>query len=78
MYLWQALALLNLYIFGIYWCYVVIWRFRDDIKELCEKEVAPKIAIIFVWIITVLIVISMFVFAFIIIGRLAWSARELL
>ena len=76
--LWHALALLSLYLFGIYWCYVVIRRFKDDIKELREKGIAPKVAIIFVWIITVPIAIVMFVFAFVIIGRLAWLARELL
>ena len=75
---WEELALLSLYIFGIHWCYIVIRRFRDDIQELCEKGIAPKVAIIFVWIITVPIAIAMVVFAFVIIGRIAWLARELL
>jgi len=78
MYFWPALALLSLYIFGIYWCYVVIRRFRDDIQELREKGIARKVAIIFVWLITVPIIVAMVIFTFVIIGRLAWLARELL
>ncbi len=78
MFLLKALALLSLYIFGVYWCYVVIRRLPDDIQELLEKGIAPKVAIIFVWIITVPIAIAMVVFTFVIIGRLAWLARELL
>ena len=76
-FLWP-LAWAILYIFGVYWCYVVIRRLRDDIQELREKGIARKIAVIFVWLITVPITIAMFVFAFVIIGRLAWLARELL
>ena len=78
MFLAWPLALAILYLFGVYWCCVVIRCFPDDIRELREKRIAPKVAIIFVWLITVPIAVAMVVFTFVIIGRLAWLARELL
>jgi len=78
MFLLRPLALAALYIFGVYWCYVVIRRFRDDIQELREKGIARKVAIIFVWLITVPIAILLVGFLPVIIGGLASLVRELL
>lgn len=79
MFLLQPLALAGLYIIGVYWCYVVIRRFRDDIQELRQVEgIAPKVAIIFVWLITAPIAIAVVGFIPVIIGGLASIVRELL
>lgn len=79
MFLLQPLALAGLYIIGVYWCYVVIRRFRDDIQELRQVEgIAPKVAIIFVWLITASIAIAVVGFIPVIIGGLASIVRELL
>ena len=44
---------------GVYWCYEVIGRWREDVKELREvDEPARKAGIIVVWAITVVIAIA--------------------
>jgi hypothetical protein len=56
--MFYVLALAGLYVLGLVWCYEVIGRFREDIREIREvKEVTRKGAIIFIWIITVIIAI---------------------
>ena len=48
-----------LFAFGVYWCYVVVKRFPDDLQELREiPDKARKGAIIFIWFITVIIAIA--------------------
>ena len=56
MFLWQPIALAVAYAFGVYWCYEVIRRFPDDIREFRDvKEGARRFAIIFVWVVTAVI-----------------------
>ena len=48
-----------LFALGIYWCYVVVRRFPDDLQEL--REIPDKVrkgVIIFVWFITAIIAIA--------------------
>lgn len=48
-----------LFALGVYWCYVVVKRFPDDLQEL--REIPDKIrkgTIIFIWFITVIIAIA--------------------
>jgi uncharacterized membrane protein len=47
-----------MFIFGVYWCYVVLARLPEDVRELREtNEIASKIGIIVVWVITAIIAI---------------------
>lgn len=69
--MFHAFALVGLYILGVWWCYEVIGRFREDIHEIRElKEITRKAAIIFIWAITVIIAIVLIVFSFVIIKNL--------
>ena len=69
--MFHAFALVGLYILGVWWCYEVIGRFREDIQEIRElKEITRKAAIIFIWAITVIIAIVLIVFSFVIIKNL--------
>jgi len=55
-----AFALVIVFLFGAYWCYVVLGRLGSDIKEFREsKEPGTKTSIIVVWIITAIIAIAM-------------------
>jgi hypothetical protein len=65
------LALAGLYILGLAWCYHVIVRFREDVQEIREvKEITRTGAIIFIWIITVIIAIVLIKYSFVIIENL--------
>ncbi len=65
------LALAGLYILGLAWCYHVIGRFREDVREIRElKEITRRAAIIFIWIITVIIAIVLIRYSFVIIKEL--------
>jgi len=56
---------------GVYWCYVVIKRFPDDLQELREfPDIARKFAIIFVWFLTVIIAIALVFFGTPIVTRI--------
>ncbi|MHC4759032.1 MAG: hypothetical protein ACYTE8_10275 [Planctomycetota bacterium] len=56
-----AFVIVLLYLFGLYWCYVVIKRFPEDLKEIYEtREWARTFAIVVIWIITVFIAIIIF------------------
>lgn len=73
-----ALAIVALYIFGLWWCYEVITRFRQDLRELFElKEVTRTLVIIFVWIITIPIMLVLAIYGYVLIGRLVWFVRIL-
>ena len=51
-----TLAIVGLYVLGVVWCYQVIRRFREDVQEIREvKEGARRGAIIFVWVLTIII-----------------------
>ena len=46
-------------VLGLYWCYIVLKRFPDDLQEL--REIPDKVrkgVIIFVWFITAIIAIA--------------------
>lgn len=48
-----------LFALGVYWCYVVVKRFPDDLQEL--REIPDKVrkgTIIFIWFITIIIAIA--------------------
>lgn len=69
----RALAIAAIYIFGLWWCYQVITRFRQDLQEIFElKEVTRTAVIIFVWIITIPIMLILVFYSFVIIKRLVW------
>ncbi len=74
--MYYRLGLAALYILGLWWCYEVIGRFREDVKEIRElKEITRIAAIIFVWAITVIISIILIVYGFVIIKELILSFR---
>ena len=69
---WAA-AIAGLYILSLWWCYEVIRRFPDDLREIFElKETARTFAIIFVWIITVPLALGVVAYGFVIVKRLIW------
>ena len=48
-----------LFALGVYWCYIVVKRFPDDLHEF--REIPDKVrkgTIIFIWFITVIIAIA--------------------
>ena len=66
--MFRAFALAALYIFGLWWCYKVISRFREDVREILElREVVRTTVIIFIWGITVIILILLILYVFVII-----------
>lgn len=74
--LWVAIA--AIYLFGLWWCYEVITRFRQDLREMFElKEVTRTLVIIFIWIITIPIMLSLITYGYVLIGRLVWFVRTL-
>ena len=73
MLLYHALAIVAIYFFGLWWCVEVITRFRRDLKEIFElKEIARTAVIIFVWIITIPIMLGLVLYGYVIIKRLVW------
>jgi hypothetical protein len=69
--MFYAFALVGLYILGLWWCYEVIGRFREDIREIRElKGVTRTAVIIFIWILTVIIAIVLIRYSFVIIKNL--------
>ena len=69
----HEIAIATIYIFGLWWCYQVITRFRQDLREIFElKEVTRTAVIIFVWIITIPIMLILVFYSFVIIKRLVW------
>jgi hypothetical protein len=68
-----AMSIVAAYIFCFRWFYEVITRFRQDLREIFElKEVTRTVVIIFVWIITLLIMLGVIFFSYVLIGRLVW------
>jgi len=69
-----ALAIAAIYIFGLLWCYQVITRFRQDLREIFDlKEITRTAVIIFIWIITIPIMLSLTIYGFVLIKRFIWS-----
>ncbi len=75
---YYALAIAAIYLFGLWWCYEVITRFRKDLREIFElKEVTRTVVIIFVWIITIPIMLGLIAYGCVLISRFVWSIRTL-
>ena len=73
-----AMSIVAIYTFCFWWYYEVITRFRKDLKEIFElKEVTRTIVIIFVWIITLLMMLGVIFFSYVLISRLVWFVRTL-
>ena len=73
----RAWALVALYIFGLWWCYEVICRFREDIREILEvREFTRTAIIIFVWAVTAIIAVLLIFFGFVMIDGLISIIRE--
>ena len=74
--MFQAFALAALYIFGVWWCYEVVCRLRDDVREIFEqREIVRTIVIIFMWAITVVILILLIFSVFVIVREAGEWAR---
>ena len=68
-----AAAIVGLYILGLWWCYEVIRRFPDDLRDIFElRETARTFAIIFIWIITVPLALGVVGYGFVIVKQLIW------
>ena len=73
---YKAMDIASAYIFGAWWCYVVIRRIPQDVKEIFQlKQVTRTIAIIFVWIITVPIALALIWYTFVLIHNLISFVR---
>ena len=73
---YKALAIAAMYIFGLWWCYEVITRFRRDLREIFElKEVTRTVVIIFIWIITIPIMLALVLYGCVLINRFIWFVR---
>jgi uncharacterized membrane protein SpoIIM required for sporulation len=71
----SVLAIFGVYVLGLWWCYEVIARFRDDVKELREvKDFTRRAAIIIVWCMTIIIAIVLVGFT---LGMAAKAVLEL-
>ena len=69
---WAA-AIVGLYILGLWWCYEVIRRFPDDLREIFElKETSRTLVIVFIWIITVPLAVGVITYGYVLIKRLVW------
>jgi hypothetical protein len=67
----QTLAIAGAYILGCWWCYEVIHRFPQDVKEIFQdKQVARTIAIMIVWVLTVPIALALIFYGFILMRNL--------
>jgi uncharacterized membrane protein SpoIIM required for sporulation len=74
--MYRALGLAVVYIWGVWWCYEVIGRFRRDLEEIRElKQAARTGAIIFVWVLTAVVAVVLAVWTFAIIGRIVSFVR---
>ena len=71
-----TLAMVGLYVLGVVWCYQVIRRFREDVQEIREvKEGARRGAIIFIWVLTVIIAIVLIRYSLAIVYEIASWVR---
>jgi len=74
---WAA-AVASLYILGLWWCFVVVRRFPEDVREIIElKEVTRTIVIVFIWLITAPLAIGLAAYGFVLISRLVLFVRTL-
>lgn len=60
------------FVVGVIWCYKVIWRWQEDLRELREvDDKVRKVVIVGVWAATVVIAILVVSFAVSVIVRIA-------
>jgi len=70
-------AIAAVYILGVWWCYEVIGRFRDDVQEIREcNEAVRTLVIVGIWGVTVIIAIPLVIYGWVIIVRLVSFAGE--
>jgi hypothetical protein len=73
-----AAAVAVVYILGLWWCYEVVRRFPDDLREISElKDTTRTLAIIFVWIITVPLAFGLVIYGLVLVRRLIWFVGTL-
>ena len=54
--MFSVFGLFALILFGLYWCYEVVGRWREDLNEFrAARELGRKAGILIVWTMTVLI-----------------------
>ena len=76
--MYTALAIAAIYIFGLWWCHEVIKRFPRDVREIREfREVTRTVAIVFVWILTIPVMLGVVIYSYVLIARLLWFVRTL-
>jgi len=73
-----ALALGVLYILGLWWCYEVICRLREDIQEIRQvRQISRAVAIIFIWALTAIIAGVPIRYGFVVIKTTVSFVRDL-
>ena len=72
----RALAIASMYIFGCWWCYEVIRRFPQDVKEIFQlKQVVRTIVIIFIWVLTLPIALALILYGIVLVRNLISFAQ---
>ncbi len=67
----NAFAIASVYLFSLWWCYEVIRCLPKDIREIIElKEAVRTFSIVFIWIITIPILIGVILYGYVLITRL--------
>lgn len=73
-----VLALGALYVLGLWWCYEVICRLREDIQEIRQvRQISRKVAIVFIWALTLIIAAVLIRYGFVIIKVTVSFVRDL-
>jgi hypothetical protein len=71
-------AIAAVYVLGLWWCYEVICRFRDDVQEIRQcDETVRRVVIVGIWAVTVLIAIPLVLYGYVVVVRLVSSAGAL-
>jgi uncharacterized membrane protein SpoIIM required for sporulation len=71
-------ALAVLYFLGLWWCYAVIRRLPQDVREIREPgQAARTTAIVFVWVLTIVIAILLIAYSLVIIEETVSFVRTL-
>ena len=74
----SAITIATLYILGLLWCYEVVVRFPRDMREMFElKEFTRTFVTIFIWLLTIPVMLAVIVYGYVIVTRLIWFLRIL-
>ena len=77
--MFRVFAVAALYILGVWWCYVVVRRFTQDVQEIRElRQTVRTFAIILIWAITAIIALVLILYSFVIMRELTTFLRDLL